>query len=92
MKRIRNRKMLQMKRRRYSHLMLSFHAIAQEIAKQDAKIEWLAKQLDEHGEFSPPDAPCHNGRPYCCPSKSPISCSKCWIKAAEKAVQDAGRK
>ena len=61
----------------------------QEILKKDAMIEWLAKQLDEQGEFSPPDAPCHNRGPYYCPSESPISCAKCWIKAAEKAVQDA---
>lgn len=93
MRLIRNRKMLQAKRRRYSHLMQSFRATihegAQEMAKLDAMIDWLAKQLDEQGEFSPQDAPCHNGGPYCCPSESPISCAKCWIKAAEKAVQDA---
>ena len=96
MKLIRNRKMLRMKRRRYSHLMQSFRATihegAQEMAKQDAMIAWLAKQLDEYGECSPPDAPCHEGGPYCCSSESPISCSKCWIKAAEKAVQDANGK
>ena len=90
MKLIRNRKMLQAKRRRYSHLIQSFRATihegAQEMAKRDAMIAWLAKQLDEYGEFSPLDAPCHNG---CCPMESTISCAECWIKAAEKAVQDA---
>lgn len=85
---IRNRKMLRAKRRRYSNLMLSFRAIAQKIAKQDAMINWLAKQLDDYGECSPPDAPCHDGEPYRCPSASPIRCATCWIKAAEKAVQD----
>ena len=59
------------------------------IKQKDAMIEWLARQLDEYGECSPPDAPCHDGGPYCCPSASPIGCAKCWIKAAEKAVQDA---
>lgn len=55
------------------------------IKQKDAMIAWLAKQLDEYGEFSPLDAPCHNG---CCPLESAISCVNCWIKAAEKAVQD----
>lgn len=47
MKLIRNRKMLQAKRRRYSHLMQSFRATihegAQEMAKLDAIIDWLAE-------------------------------------------------
>lgn len=92
MKLIRNSKILQAKRRRYSHVMQSFCVIAQKIAKQDAMISWLAKQLDDYGECSPPDAPCHEDGPYCCPSASPISCAKCWIKAAEKEVQDADGK
>lgn len=47
MKLIRNRKMLQAKRRRYSHLMQSFRATihegAQEMSKRDAIIDWLAE-------------------------------------------------
>ena len=47
MKLIRNRKMLQAKRRRYSHLMQSFRATikegAKEMATRDAMIDWLAE-------------------------------------------------
>lgn len=47
MKLIRNRKRLLMKRRRYNHLMQSFRATikegAQEMARQDAIIDWLAE-------------------------------------------------
>lgn len=82
MKLIRNRKMLQAKRRRYSHLMLSFRATihegAQEMAKLDAMIAWLAKaceelsiKLCEHPEFQ-------------CPKLKSD-----WIREAEKAVQNA---
>lgn len=60
------------------------------IKQKDAMIAWLAKQLDEQGEFSPQDAPCHKGG--CGPSESPISCAKCWINEAEKAVKDADGK
>lgn len=82
MKLIRNRKMLQAKRRRYSHMMQSFRATihegAQEMAKLDSMIEWLAKaceelsiKLCEYPEFQ-------------CPKLKSD-----WIREAEKAVQDA---
>lgn len=82
MKLIRNRKMLRMKRRRYSHLMESFRATihegAQEMAKQDAMIEWLAKACEELSAKL-----CEYPEFQCPKLKSD------WINAAEKAVQDA---
>ena len=82
MKLIRNRKMLQAKRRRYNHLMQSFRATihegAQEMAKRDAMIEWLAQvcadlslELCDYPEFQ---------RPF-------IKKKQDWINDAEKAVQ-----
>lgn len=76
---IHNRKMLQAKCRRYSHVMQSFRVIAQKIAKQDAMIEWLAKACEE---LSLKLCECPE---FQCPKKK-----NDWIKAAEKAVQDAG--
>ena len=82
MKLIRNRKMLQAKRRRYSHLMQSFRATihegAQEMAKLDAMIEWLAKACEELSFML-----CEYPEFQCPKLKSD------WIREAEKAVQDA---
>lgn len=91
MKLIRNRKMLQAKRRRYSHLMQSFRATihegAQEIAKQHAMILWLAKRLARDitcHRCPAKNTTCNNGYPY----KIKKVCSALLIEAAEKAVQD----
>jgi hypothetical protein len=85
MKLIRNRKMLQAKRRRYSHLMQSFRATikegAQEMSKRDAMIEWLAQACEELA-LELCDYP-----KFQCPKEK-----QDWINDAEKAVQDADGK
>lgn len=85
MKLIRNRKMLQAKRRRYSHLMQSFRATihegAQEMAKQEAMIDWLAKACEELSITL-----CEYPEFQCPKLKSD------WIREAEKAVHDADGK
>jgi len=82
MKLIRNRKMLQAKHRRYSHLMWSFRATihegAQEMVKKDAMIEWLAQACEELSAKL-----CEYPEFQCPKLKSD------WIREAEKAVQDA---
>ena len=81
MKLIRNRKMLQAKRRRYSHLIQSFRATihegAQEMARLEAMIEWLA-QVCEELAFEMCEYP-----KYQCPKEK-----QDWINDAKKAVQD----
>lgn len=82
MKLIRNRKMLRAKRRRYSHLMLSFRATihegAQEMARLEAMIAWLAKACEELSITL-----CEYPEFQCPKLKSD------WMNEAEKAVQDA---
>lgn len=73
MKLIRNRKLIRMKRR------ATIHGGAQEMAKKDAMIEWLAKSCEELTDLI---------------WYPEIQCPKLksdWIKAAEKAVEDANR-
>jgi hypothetical protein len=57
------------------------------IKQKDAMIDWLADLLDELVDMCPTDAPCQDGKS--CPPEGGGCCAKCWIKAAEKAVQDA---
>ena len=89
MKLIRNRKMLQAMRSRYSHLMQSLnatiHECAQEMATRDAMIEWLARELADRTEVCT-DCPAYIGERCMEPTKR---CYKAWITEAEKAVQDA---
>ena len=60
MKKIRNRKYLKAKRRQYSHLLLSFRASiregAQEMARLDAMIRWLADMCAASAERPDYDA------------------------------------